>query len=438
MSKQTSALSFRPHLQTQNGHLTIDGVQCEKLANQYGTPLYVVSEPRIRCNYRSFNEALLKLYKNVLVCPAVKANSHLAVLRTYKAEGAGAEGVSPAELRFALDAGFDPAKIIYNGPVKKREDLEFAISSDIGLINADSLLELDRMQEAAEHVRKRCNVGIRINLGIESETHPHLATASREHKFGTWVEDAVEAYRVASRKSMLNIVGFHSHIGSNIAQPYTFRDMTEKILRIVKEVNEAIGVRLKKVDIGGGLGFPYQPGSRSMSYEGYASAVLNDKIDALKELGEPTLIFEPGRAIVADAGILLTRVEVVKRQGTVNWGIVDAGMNTFIRPALYGAQHQVLVANKPSEPPTETYDLGGPCCESGDVIGKSVSLPKLVQGDLLAVLDVGAYGFSMSSNYNGQPRPAVVMTNDAGVQLVRRRETYEDLVAGETIPAHLA
>lgn len=397
-----------------------------------------MSEPRIRCNYRSFNEALLKLYNNVLVCPAVKANSHLAVLRIYKVEGAGAEGVSHAELRFALDAGFEPEKIIYNGPVKKREDLEFAISSDVGLINADSLSELDSMQKAADHVRKRCNVGIRINLGIESETHPHLATASREHKFGIWIEDAVEAYRAASKKSMLNIVGLHSHIGSNIAQPHTFRDMTEKILRIVKEVNEATGVRVKKVDMGGGLGFPYQLSSKSMSYDEYASAVLNDNIDALKQLGEPTLIFEPGRSIVADAGILLTRVEVVKRQGTVNWGIVDAGMNTFIRPALYGAQHQVLVTNKASEPTSEVYDLGGPCCESGDVIGKGVPMPKLAQGDLLAVLDVGAYGFSMSSNYNGQLRPAVVMTNDAGIELVRRRETYEDLVAGETIPAHLA
>jgi len=379
----------------------------------------------------------LKLYSNVLVCPAVKANSHLAVLRIYKTEGAGAEVVSAAEVRFALDAGVEPDKIVYNGPVKKPEDLEFAIASGVGLINADSMPEIKRMQEAAEHVKKRCNVGVRVNLGIEPDTHPHLATASREHKFGVWVENAVEAYRTAAKQSMLDVVGFHSHIGSDIAQADTFRDMTSKILHVVNQVNEAARVRLKKLDMGGGLGFPYQIGSPSISYEEYASSVLNDNKRTLEKLGEPTLIFEPGRAIVADAGILLTRVEVVKRQGNVSWGIVDAGMNTFIRPALYGAEHQVLAANKATEGSAEIYSLGGPCCESGDIIAKKVPLPKLTEGDLLAVLDVGAYGFSMSSNYNGQPRPAVLLTHEGQAEQIRRRETYEDLIAEEQIPNHL-
>lgn len=434
---EPASLGFRDHLGVQDGRLAVDGLSCQKLAEEHGTPLYVLSEPRIRHNYRAFHEELAKLYKDVLVCPACKANSHLAVCRIYQTEEAGLEVVSGAELKIALDSDVDPEKIVYNGPLKSREELELAISSEVGLINADSLTELDHMQEVAQRVKKRCNVGIRINLGIGVETHPHLATALREHKFGIWVGDAIAAYREASEKSALNIVGIHSHIGSNISQPEMFREMTKAMLRLVGQVNETLGLKLTKIDLGGGLGFPYQPDSRVMSYGEYASAILTENLLILENLGKPTLIFEPGRAIVADAGLLLTRVDVVKRQGDVNWAIVDAGMNTFIRPALYGAKHQVIVANRMSEPAVLMYNLGGPCCESGDIIAKGVPLPELSEGDLLAVLDTGAYGFTMASNYNGQPRPAVILVANGQSQLIRLRESYEDLVAKEVVPPHL-
>jgi diaminopimelate decarboxylase len=430
-------LGLRDDLRVEEGQLTIDGLSCTRLADQYGTPLYVLSESRIRRNYESFHGELAKIYSNVLVCPAYKANSHLAVSRIYHSEGAGAEVVSAAELRTALESSVPPENIVYNGPVKKAQDLEFAISSDVGLINADSLSELERLQEAAKRVKKPANVGLRINLGMKTETHPHLATALREHKFGIWVGDAISAYTENVNKSELNMIGIQCHIGSNITQPQTFREMTAEMLRLVSEVNEKVGLKLTMVDLGGGLGVAYQPDSPTITYGEYANAILAENLETLERLGRPALIFEPGRAIVADAGLLLTRVEVVKRQGNTNWAIVDAGMNTFLRPALYNAKHQVVAAQRRSNKPSAKYHLGGPCCESADVIAKDIILPTIKEGDVLGVLDVGAYGYTMSSNYNGQPRPAVVLTRDGESELIRRRENYQDLVAGEIIPPHL-
>jgi len=425
-------------LRIEDGRLIIDGHLCDELAKEFGTPLYVLSENRIRHNYRAFQEALARIYPNVLVCPAYKANWHLAVARIYQMEGAGAEVVSPAELKLALESEVEPEKIVYNGPLKKFEDLEFAISSSVGLINADSFSELKKMQEAARRVRKPCNTGIRVNLGMRAETHPHLATALREHKFGIWLGDAITAYTLAAKNPDLSVIGIHSHIGSNITQSQVFSEMSASMFRLVGQINDATGLKITKIDMGGGLGSSYQVESSAMTYEEYAAAILSQNMLTLRQLGEPTLVFEPGRAIVADAGILLTRVDVAKRQGDINWAIVDAGMNTFLRPALYQAKHHVVAANRASEPRTVSFNLGGPCCESGDVIAKGIISPMLKEGDLLAVLHVGAYGFSMASNYNGQPRPAVVLITGTKSELIRRRETYEEMIAGEMIPSHLS
>lgn len=435
--REPVSLGFRSHLSVgKEGQLAIDGVSCEGIAERYGTPLYVLSETRIRQNYRAFHGELANIYSEVLVCLAYKANSHLSVCRVYQTEGAGAEVVSGAELRMALDLGVEPEKIVFNGPLKHSEDLELAISCGVGLINADSLTEVRRLQEISRRVGRNCNVGIRINLGIRAETHPHLATASREHKFGIPLEDALAAYQEAAKKEALNVVGIHSHIGSNISQPQAFREMATAIFSLATKLDQILGLKLNKIDMGGGLGFPYQSDSHVTSNSDYASAILAGNTPIIERLGRPTLIFEPGRAIVADAGVLLTRVSVVKRQGEVNWAIVDAGMNTFLRPALYDARHQVVAANRASDEGV-LYNLGGPCCESGDVIGKNVSLPELNPGHLLAVLDVGAYGFAMASNYCGHPRPAVVLVSDMHSQVIRRRETYEDLIAQEIIAPHL-
>jgi len=434
--QEADRLRFREHLKIQHGVLFVDGVSCKELAERFDTPLYVFSEKKIRQNYRTFSDSLKRVYRNILVCPAYKANSHLAICRVYENEGGGAEVVSPSELRTALDAGVEPEKIVYNGPMKKQTDLELAISSEIGLINADSLPELEHMQEASRRVNKRCNAGLRINVGINPLTHPHLATAQREHKFGIWIGDAIAAYRTASKKPELNMIGMHCHVGSNISETKVIREMANEIFKLANEIKETVGLTLSKIDLGGGLGFPYEPSSPTMTTDDYASSVLKNNNVNFEKLGNPTLIFEPGRAIVADAGILLTTVNVLKHQGDVDWSIVDAGMSMFLRPALYGAKHQILLANRTSDD-YETYSVGGPCCESADALAHDISLPKLMEGDLLAVLDVGAYGFTMSSNYNGQPRPAVVLVRDGEGLLIRRRDTYEDMTAPEVIPPHL-
>jgi diaminopimelate decarboxylase len=429
--------SSRQHLKIQNGSLFVDGVSCKGLAEEFDTPLYVLSQDRIRENYRAFHGALTRIYPHILICPAYKANSHSAVCRLYEIEGAGAEVVSPAELRMALDAGVNPEKIVYNGPMKKEADLELAIESEVGLINADSIPELEHMQRAASKVGKRCNAGLRINVGIAPLTHPHLATAQREHKFGIWIGEAIAAYTAASKKPELNMIGMHCHIGSNISEPKVISEMARKILGLAIQVKKEAGVNLSKIDMGGGVGYPYQPDSPVMTFEEYATSLLTENIANLVDLRNPTLIFEPGRALAADAGILLTTVNVLKRQGDVNWAIVDAGMNAFIRPALYDAKHQILLANRDANA-HDVYSVGGPCCESADAFARGITLPTLLEGDLLAVLDAGAYGYTMASNYNGQPRPAVVLVAEGKGELIRRRDSYEDMMAGEIVPAHLA
>jgi diaminopimelate decarboxylase len=434
---ELESLQFRNHLTFQDGKLSVDGVSCEALTEKFGTPLYVLSENRIRRNYRTFHEALRQVYENILVCPAYKANSHLAVCRLYQIEDGGAEVVSSSELKTALDVGVDPEKIVYNGPVKKKADLELAISSNVGLVNADSLPELGRMQQVAHHLGKKCNAGIRVNIGIKPQTHPHLATAQREDKFGIWIGDAINAYQEAAKKTELNTIGIHCHIGSNLNEPEIISEMSSEVLRLAGQIQETVGLRISKIDFGGGLGFPYQSESPEMSYDQYASSILTGNLQGLEKMDDPKLIFEPGRTIVADSGILLTTVQVVKRQGDVNWAIVDAGMNTLLRPALYGAKHQVAHANRHSKDRTR-YNIGGPCCESACFIAKDALLPTLVENDLLAVLDVGAYGFTMSNNYNGQCRPAVVLVSSGHGLLIRRRESYEDMIAAETVPQHLA
>jgi diaminopimelate decarboxylase len=337
----------------------------------------------------------------------------------------------------ALDAGVDPEKIVYNGPMKKEADLELAIESEVGLVNADSVPELEHMQRAASKVGKRCNAGLRINVGIAPLTHPHLATAEREHKFGIWIGEAIATYTAASKKPGLNVIGMHCHIGSNISEPKVIGELARKILGLAIQVKKEAGVSLSRIDMGGGVGYPYQPDSPVITFEGYASSLLTENIANLVELRNPTLIFEPGRALAADAGILLTTVNVLKRQGNVNWAIVDAGMSAFIRPALYDAKHQILLANREADA-HDVYSVGGPCCESADAFARGITLPTLLEGDLLAVLDVGAYGYTMASNYNGQPRPAVVLIAEGKGELIRRRDSYEDMVAGEIVPAHLA
>jgi len=417
------------------GHLLIDGVDTVALVRQFGSPLYVMSAGRLKRNYRSFETALKSSYDEVLICFAYKANSHLAVCKLLKDEGAGAEVASGGELHIALKAGVSPEKIVFDGPNKTSEELKAAIEAGVRLINVDSTAEIEKIGKVAAQVGKKPTIGVRVNPDIPAETHEHLATGLREHKFGVWIEDAFEAYKLASKERNVIVAGILAHIGSNIQSVDPFRDSVHRIFDLIGDLRDNLDLEISLVDLGGGLGIPYSPDQAHASISDYARIIVSSIREKAQErnLSLPTLIFEPGRAIAGDAGILLTTVGVVKETGKRNWVIVDAGMNLLLRPALYDAYHEVLTANKALETPAERYSIGGSCCESGDYLAKDREMPKLVEGDLLAVLDTGAYGFTMSNHYNSYPRCAVVMVENGTARLIRSRETYEDLLRHEVL-----
>jgi len=428
------SLAGRGHLSTdEKGHLLIDDIDTVALAREFGSPLYIVSGSRLRSNFRAFKTAFESVYDRVLVCFAYKANSHLAVCKLLKEEGAGAEVASGGELHTALKAGVPAEKIVFDGPNKTIDELTIAIEAGIKLINADSIEEIRRIGKIAARVGKKATIGIRINPGIEAHTHSHLATGLGEHKFGVWVGDALEAYRLASNEKNITVKGVLVHIGSDIIEFDPFKKSVSRVFDLISQVRERLKIEISLVDLGGGLGISYTPNEPPVPVAEYANALVSSvKTEARsRNLQLPTLILEPGRAIAADAGILLTTVGAVKEASRSNWVIVDAGMNLLLRPALYNAHHQVLAANKMLETPARSYNIGGPCCESGDYLAKERALPKLEEGDLLAVLDTGAYGFTMSSHYNSYPKCAVVMTENGGSRLIRSRETYEDLLKHE-------
>jgi len=429
-----SDLAGRDHLSVDaRGHLLIDGVDSVSLARRFGSPLYALSAERLRKNYGSFETAFKAIYDKVLICFAYKANSHLAVCKLLKDEGAGAEVASGGELHIALKAGVSPEKIVFDGPNKTSKELKTAIETGVRLINVDSMAEIEKISQVAVQVGKRPTIGVRVNPDIPTSTHKYLATGLREHKFGVWIEDAFEAYKLASKDKNLIVAGILAHIGSDIRSVDPFKDSIHRIFNLIGDIHDKLGLEISLVDVGGGLGIPNAPNHPHTSTNEYAQAVVSSIMQSAQErnLPLPTLILEPGRAVAADAGILLTTVGIVKEAGRRNWAIVDAGMNLLLRPALYDAYHQVLVANKALETATTRYNVGGPCCESGDYLAKDRMLPKLVEGDLLAVLDTGAYGFTMSSHYNSYPRCAVVMIENGVGRLIRSQETYEDLLRHE-------
>ncbi len=431
-----SDLAGRDHLSFDaRGHLLIDGVDTVALARQFGSPLYVMSAERLRKNYRRFETVFKSTYDKVLICFAYKANSHLAVCKLLKDEGAGAEVASGGELHIALKAGVSPEKIVFDGPNKTSKELKTAIEAGVRLINADSTAEIEKISKVAAQVGKKPTIGVRVNPDIPASTHEHLATGLREHKFGVWIEDAFEAYKLASREKNVVVAGILTHIGSDIRSVDPFRDSIHRIFDLIGDLRDKLGLEISLVDLGGGLGIPYAPNQPYASTSEYAQVIVSSVIENAQKrnLPLPTLILEPGRAITGDAGILLTTVGIVKETGGRNWAIVDAGMNLLLRPALYDVYHQVLAANRALETATARYSVGGPCCESGDYLAKDRELPELVEGDLLAVLDTGAYGFTMSNHYNSYPRCAVVMVENGVGRLIRSQETYEDLLRHETL-----
>ena len=414
-------------LENRNGQLFIDGVSAQTLAEKFDTPLYVISERRIRSNYQRLQKALTSNYEKTRIYFAMKANSNLAVLKTLEKEGANVDAVSPGEVFMALTSGFTPERILFTGTSVRNDELKFLADSNV-TVNVDSQSQLDRLLKIA--VPKVLSV--RVNPEIGAGHHEHCITAGKQSKFGIWEQDAPAVY-AAAKKAGVEKFGIHMHIGSGILDVKPFLAALDKLLAIAKRVHDQVGVNFEFIDVGGGIGVPYKPEDKQLDLQVYSDKVLSLFKSKTKQygLGEPTFCVEPGRYLVADASILLTTVNTVKVTPFKKFIGVDAGFNTLVRPAMYGSHHPILVANKLVATEEEKYDVAGPICESGDLLAKDRRLPKVEEGDLLAVLNAGAYGFSMSSQYNARPRAAEVLVREGKFKLVREREQLDDLMRGQ-------
>ncbi|MBN1357841.1 diaminopimelate decarboxylase [Candidatus Bathyarchaeota archaeon] len=416
-------------LENRGGKLYFDGVSAEELAEAFDTPLYVTSESRIRDNYRNLHKALTRNYEKIRVYYAAKANSNLSVLKTLETEGAYLDAVSPGEVFMALTTGFTPERILFTGTSVRNDELKFLADSDI-TVNADSLSQLDRLLK----IKVPEVLSVRVNPEIGAGHHDHCITAGENTKFGLWESDAVNAYKKA-KDSGVERFGIHMHVGSGVLDVDPFVLALDKLLSVAKRVHDEAGVSFEFVDMGGGIGVPYKPEDKPVDLVAFSEKVLSLFKNRVEEydLGEPFFCVEPGRYLVCDASILLTRVNTVKVTPFKRFVGVDAGFNTLVRPTMYGSHHHVLVASKLDSPEEETYDVAGPVCESGDLLARDRRLPNVDEGDLLAVLNAGAYGYAMSSQYNARPRAAEVMVKDGKCAVIRKRETLDDLLSGQRV-----
>jgi len=421
------------HLTIKKGHLHISGQDCTALAEKFGTPLYVTSEDRICEQYRSYKKALSSRYPRVQVLYAAKANGNLAVMRALAQLGAGADVFSSGELHHALDAGMAPEKLLFNGSSKTPADLKLAVEKGVK-VSVDSLDELHQLDAAAQEARKTVMIAFRVNPALEVPTHPKIATGLATSKFGIPHKEIPAAYREALACKNIQPVGLHCHIGSQILDVEPFVRAAEVMVRIAKELT-TMGVELKFIDLGGGLGIPYHHDTdQAPTPEDYAAKVVPVFKAGVEACGiTPELWVEPGRSLVADSTVLLTRVNSTK-SAHKRFANVDAGFNLLIRPAMYDAYHEVIVANKADAPLTLYYTVTGPICETGDILAPDRRLPPIAAGDLIAVLDAGAYGFAMSSQYNSRPRCPEVLIRGAHAALMRRGETIGDITAAMECP----
>ncbi len=418
---------LRGPLEDRKGNLFFDGFSVKELAEKYDTPLYVVSEKRIRDNYDRLHDALIRGYKHVRVYYAAKANSNLTVLKILQSQGAYLDTVSPGEVFMGLISGYTQDRMMFTGTSVRNDELKVLADANI-TVNVDSQSELDRLLKIAVPL----TLSVRVNPEIGAGHHSHCITAGPDSKFGLTEEDALKAYATA-KKARVERFGIHMHIGSGILEVEPYVLAVDKLLSIAKRVHDEIGVEFEFIDIGGGFGVPYKPEDQEFDLATFVSKVVAPFKGKVAEygLGKPFLCVEPGRYLVGDASILLTTVNTVKITPSKKFVGVDAGFNTLVRPTMYGSYHPILVANKLSAVNKETYDVVGPICESGDALAKDRALPLVGEGDLLAVLNAGAYGFSMSSQYNARPRAAEVMIRQGKPVVIREREQLDNLTSGQ-------
>ncbi len=406
--------------------LNAEQVPVSQIAEQFGTPLYVYSRAGFETGYKAYEEALGDWPH--LICYAVKANSNLAVLNVLAKMGAGFDIVSLGELERVLAAGGDPAKVVFSGVGKQRHEIRRALEVGVYCFNVESEQEIDSLQAEAKALNKTASISLRVNPDVDAKTHPYISTGLKDNKFGIDIDRAPVVYARAATMSHLNIAGVDCHIGSQLTTKEPFLDALERLLVLVDEL-KALDINLTHLDIGGGLGICYQD-----EVPPTPAAYLGEVKQRLVETGHKhlKLLVEPGRSIAAQAGIMLTRVEMIKDNGHKLFAIVDGAMNDLLRPSIYSAWHTIEATRQHQDVTEAVYDIVGPVCETGDFLGKQRTLA-INEQDLLAVRSAGAYGFVMSSNYNSRNRPAEVMVDGDQVHLVRRRETVEEQMAPESL-----
>ncbi len=415
-------------------HLIFGGVDVVELAEQYGTPLYIIDENKIRANFRRYKDAFASVDNDIYF--AVKANGNLAVLRILAQEGAGADVFSGGELELVKSAGMPLDRVLFNGNAKSEDELRAAVESQV-TVSVDSQEELQTLSAVAGELGEEAAISMRVNPDVSPNVNPKIATGLRTAKFGIPYEEILPTYEEATKLPNILIKGIHCHIGSQILELSVFKEATEKMMKLVEGLYER-GIELEFVDLGGGLGIAYEKAKeKAPTPEDLAAMILPTFTEQTRALGiTPRLILEPGRSLVGPASILVTRVNTVK-DAYKHFVAIDAGFNLFVRPAMYDAYHEVVVANKVNEHAAVLSTVVGPICESGDIVAKDRMLPDVKRGDFVAILDTGAYGFSMSSQYNGRPRCAEVLVHDGAEELIRAQESIEDITRHQVIPERL-
>lgn len=422
-----TARAFQLPLSNKAGNLFFDNFSVERLTEKFDTPIYLISENRIQENYRHLFNSLIQNYEKIRIYYAAKANPNLCVLRILENERSYLDAVSPGEVFLALKAGFSPKRILFTGTSVRNDELYYIADSKVP-VNIDSFSELNRLLlYCVPEV-----LSVRINPEVGSGHHNHCITAGPQTKFGLWEEKALKAYAEA-KKAGVERFGIHMHIGSGILNLDPILIALDNLLKMAKLIHEKLGITFDFIDMGGGLGIPYKPKENEIDLDFFSKKVLTLFKKRVSEynLGNPFFCIEPGRYLVGDASILVTSVNTVKTTPFKKFVGVDAGFNTLLRPAMYGSYHHILVVNKLNTSENETYDVVGPICESGDILAKGRKLPKIQEGDLLAILNAGAYGFAMSSQYNSRPRAAEVLISNKKALIVRKRETFASLLSNQ-------
>jgi len=405
-----------------NKNFFIEDVHVGSIIEKFATPSYIYSKQRITDNFKNF-EAAFKDKKH-LICFAVKANSNLAILNLLAKNGAGFDIVSGGELRRVLAAKGDPRKIVFSGVGKTSEEIKLAIETNILAFNIESEDELSRIQEIAKSLNKKASISIRVNPNVDANTHPYISTGLKENKFGVSEACAFDLYKRAKKFDSISIEGIDCHIGSQITDLKPFEDSIRKLIALVDKL-ELEGIKIKHMDIGGGIGVSYED-EKTIAFNEYAKVVAT-----LTKDRDIKILLEPGRAIMADAGVIMTKVEYVKKDQVKNFAIIDAAMNDLMRPSLYGAFHKILNVSDTTEKKLN-FDIVGPICETGDFIGKD-RMMSIEPNNILVILDAGAYAMSMSSNYNSRPRLYELMIDKDKIHVIREKESFDDLIKGERL-----